>query len=75
MAEIYELKSPLPGTVLEVTVKEGDRVEELQLLLILESMKMENEIFAEYAGVIEEVLITSNQKVSSDEIIMRIRVD
>ncbi|MFA5629815.1 MAG: biotin/lipoyl-containing protein [Dehalococcoidales bacterium] len=75
MAELIDFRSPLPGTVLEVIVKKGDRIEESQPLLILESMKMENEIFAESGGVIEEVFITAGQKVGGDEILMQIRVD
>jgi 3-methylcrotonyl-CoA carboxylase alpha subunit len=44
------LTAPMPGTVVKVSVSEGDEVEEGQLLLVLEAMKMEQSVLAPYAG-------------------------
>ncbi|HAW07059.1 MAG TPA: acetyl-CoA carboxylase biotin carboxyl carrier protein subunit, partial [Rikenellaceae bacterium] len=44
--------SPLPGVIIEVSVKEGDTVAAGQKVAVLEAMKMENEIQAEKAGVV-----------------------
>ncbi len=44
------IKSPLPGTILEVVVREGDVVKMGQKILVLEAMKMENNIEADKAG-------------------------
>ncbi len=53
----HTVKSPLPGTVLAVKVKEGDKVAAGQSLLVLEAMKMENEINADRAGVVKTVCV------------------
>ena len=45
-----KLTAPMPGTVVRALVSEGDEVEEGQLLLILEAMKMEQPVVAPYAG-------------------------
>lgn len=51
----YTVKSPLPGTVLAVKVAVGDRVAVGQTLVVLEAMKMENNIDADRAGVVKAV--------------------
>lgn len=52
-----QLRSPLPGTVLELRVKEGDTVKEGQTVMILEAMKMENNIDADRAGVVKQIFV------------------
>lgn len=47
-----KVASPMPGTILDVKVTNGQSVNEGDLLFILEAMKMENEIFAPCAGVV-----------------------
>lgn len=49
------LKSPLPGVILDVQVREGDSVKEGQCLMILEAMKMENNIDAHKTGVVKSI--------------------
>lgn len=49
--------APLPGVVSEVNVSEGDRVEAGSVLLVLEAMKMENEIYAPAGGVVRKVFV------------------
>jgi 3-methylcrotonyl-CoA carboxylase alpha subunit len=46
------LTAPMPGTVVKVLVEEGQEVEEGQLLLVLEAMKMEQPVFAPHAGIV-----------------------
>ena len=53
----YAVKSPLPGTVLAIKVKVGDRVTTGQTLLVLEAMKMENNIDADRGGVVKQILV------------------
>ncbi len=50
------LKSPLPGVILEVKAREGDTVKAGQLLMVLEAMKMENNIDANKSGVIKQII-------------------
>jgi pyruvate carboxylase subunit B len=56
---------PMQGTIHKVLVKEGDRVRKGQPLLILEAMKMENEINATRDGIVEKILVSAGQEVGS----------
>lgn len=56
-AKGVSVKAPLPGTILDVFVNVGDEVKEGQKILLLEAMKMENEINADKDGVIKEVRV------------------
>src|SRR4051794_6925960 len=60
-----ELVSPLQGNMWKVLVKQGDTVEEGQLLCIIEAMKMENEITAHKAGVIETLAVKEGDPIQS----------
>jgi acetyl-CoA/propionyl-CoA carboxylase biotin carboxyl carrier protein len=59
------LPSPLQGNMWKVLVKQGDRVEEGQLLCIIEAMKMENEITAHKAGTIAELPIVEGEPIQA----------
>ncbi|HEL1086412.1 TPA: acetyl-CoA carboxylase biotin carboxyl carrier protein subunit [Streptococcus equi subsp. zooepidemicus] len=59
--------SPMPGTILKVLVNVGDVVHENQPLLILEAMKMENEIVASTAGTVTGIHVTAGQVVNPGE--------
>ena len=62
-----ELTSPLQGNMWKVTVKQGDSVEEGQLLCIIEAMKMENEITAHKAGIVETLPIEEGQPINAGD--------
>jgi biotin carboxyl carrier protein len=59
------VKSSMPGVVMSLLVKEGDVVEKGQALLVLEAMKMQNEIGAPGAGVVKAVHVREKEAVSS----------
>lgn len=59
------LKSSMPGVVVDVLVARGDRVGEGQPLLILEAMKMQNELVAPSDGVVTELFVAKGEAVSS----------
>jgi acetyl-CoA/propionyl-CoA carboxylase biotin carboxyl carrier protein len=59
------LTSPLQGNVWKVLVKQGDTVEEGQLLVIIEAMKMENEITAHKAGTVSELPISEGAAIQA----------
>ena len=61
------LKSPLPGNVLKVLVTVGQKVDSGELLLTLESMKMENNILSEKEGVIKFIHVVDGQTVMQDD--------
>lgn len=63
----YTLKAPMPGSVLEVKVRESDPVKEGDVLLVLEAMKMENELTASQAGTVEQVLVKKGDTVNSGD--------
>jgi len=57
------IKSPLPGVVLDIYVKVGDHVKQGQRILMLEAMKMENNIDADKEGVVKEIRVRKNDSV------------
>lgn len=61
------VKAPMPGSVLEVKVKEGDTVKDGDVLLVLEAMKMENELTASQAGTVTEILVKKGDTVNSGD--------
>ncbi len=68
-----EVKAELVGNVWKVEVAAGDRVEEDQVLVILESMKMEIPILAPVAGTVAEVLVAEADLVKEGQVVVRIR--
>jgi acetyl/propionyl-CoA carboxylase alpha subunit len=67
-----EVKASMPGFVTRVLIAPGDRVERGTPLLIIEAMKMENEIRAESSGVIAEVTVKERQIVNAGDLLLRI---
>ncbi|GAB4503005.1 MAG: acetyl-CoA carboxylase biotin carboxyl carrier protein subunit [Anaerolineales bacterium] len=59
----YHLKSPMPGLIVAIPVSEGQLVEKGQTLLILESMKMQNELKAPRAGTIQRIRVKPGETV------------
>jgi pyruvate carboxylase subunit B len=57
----------MPGRVVELLVSQGDRVQAGQGILVLEAMKMENEIQAEHEGVVERFFVTDGQAVEGGD--------
>ena len=67
-----EVTSPMPGTILDVKVSVGDTVAEGQVLMILEAMKMENEIMAPCAGKVAALNVTKGATVQSGDVLCSI---
>ncbi len=65
-----EIKAPLPGIIMQVMVKAGDKVSKGQKLILMEAMKMENEIKAENDGEIISVKVIQGQSVLQDEVLI-----
>ena len=66
------LTSPMPGTVVSVLVEEGEEVEEGQLLLVLEAMKMEQQVIAPYAGAVRALPYGEGDLVAGGAILVEI---
>ena len=62
--------APMAGTVLRILVKEGQRVKKGENLIVLEAMKMENEIVADEDGVVRRILVKENDSVDSDQALL-----
>lgn len=62
----YYVKSPMPGSILQIIVKEGNRVEKGENILVLEAMKMENDIVAEVSGSIRRIFVKEGDIVKED---------
>jgi biotin carboxyl carrier protein len=61
------ITAPIPGMIVSIKVKVGDLVKEGDVLLILEAMKMENEILAPEGGRIKEIHVKEKQSVKTRE--------
>jgi biotin carboxyl carrier protein len=59
------VRSQMPGKIVRVEVKEGDTVQKGDALLVMEAMKMENEIRATHSGVVKTVKVTPGQAVET----------
>ena len=60
------LRSPLPGTIVEIVAKVGDEVKEGDSLVILEAMKMDNTLTAERDGKVKAILVTEGEAVKEN---------
>lgn len=67
------ITAPMPGTINEIRVKEGDTVSRGQILLILEAMKMENEIMAPVDGVVAGISVSKGASVNAGELMIVIK--
>jgi biotin carboxyl carrier protein len=67
-----DVRAPMPGLIVAVEVEEGDRVETGSGLVVIEAMKMENEIVAPAPGIVREVGVLAGQAVEKDVLICRI---
>ena len=65
-----EILAPMPGTIINILVNEGDEVLEYQEVVILEAMKMENAIPTPEAGKVKEIKVKVDDKVSTSQVLM-----
>jgi biotin carboxyl carrier protein len=65
-----QIKSPMPGLIVAVPVVEGDMVQKGDKIIILESMKMENELRAPKSGVVARVNVAQGASVEKDQVLM-----
>ena len=65
----HQIKTPLPGTVVKQVVAVGDTVAEGDVILIMEAMKMEQEIKADKAGVIASIAVEAGDVLAADDVV------
>ena len=66
------VKAPLPGTITEIKVQQGQQVNVGDVVLVLEAMKMQNNIEAEYAGTVTSITVKPGETVMEGSVLMTI---
>lgn len=68
--QINEIKAPIPGLILEISVTEGQEVKENESLLILEAMKMENSFLSPRDGIIKSIAVSKGDIVEKGQLLI-----
>ena len=66
------IRSPLPGLIVDVMVKEGDSVKAGQNMVVMEAMKMENQIQAPHDGTVKKVFVDKGDTVAEDDVLIEL---
>ncbi len=72
LSSVMQVKSPLPGIIVKILVKEGDVVKEGDNLLIMEAMKMENNIQSEKSGTVKSIKVKEGDNVLQDDTLIEL---
>ncbi|MBI1798421.1 MAG: biotin/lipoyl-binding protein [Candidatus Eisenbacteria bacterium] len=67
------VNAPMPGVVVALRVKAGDAVAAGQAVVVIEAMKMQNELAARYGGVVSEILVTERASVAAGQPLVRLK--
>lgn len=70
--EEYPLKAPMPGLVVSIPIQEGQQVEPGQVLLVLESMKMQNELRSPRRGRVRGLTVKPGESVEPKQLLLRV---
>ena len=70
-----DIISPMPGKVLRLSVAEGDEVKKGDVMMVIEAMKMENNIIAPYTGIVDKILIREGESVSANAMLVHLVQD
>jgi len=71
--DVGDITSPISGKVVNLKVNVGDEVKEGDVLLVVEAMKMENEIHSPVDGVVEEIFVRVGDNINPDEVLIRVK--
>ena len=69
-----QIGSSIPGTVCQIFVKKGDKVDVNTPLLVVEAMKIETTIVSKTAGVVDEIFVTEGEKVNSEDLLVTFKL-
>ena len=67
------IKAPIPGLVVKIPIAPGQHVEEGDSLIILEAMKMENELRSPRAGIVHDIRVTSGSQVALGQVLLTLK--
>ena len=71
-SDLTQVGAPIPGMISKIQVKKGEKVTKNQVLLVVEAMKMETSIVANFDGVVGEILVKEGTQIKAGELLMRI---
>lgn len=71
----FVLKAPMPGLVVKVPVKAGDKVDKGRVLVILESMKMQNELKSPLEGTVSQVIVKKGDHVEKRDVMVLLEAE
>ncbi|MBR5730825.1 MAG: biotin/lipoyl-binding protein, partial [Firmicutes bacterium] len=66
----FNVTSPLPGNILSIKVSNGQSVKAGDVLIIIEAMKMENEVLAPQDGVVKQILVGKGAVVATGDVLV-----
>ena len=69
---IKEFTAPMPGMIISIAVKEGDQVVPGDEICVLEAMKMQQTLRAEWAGIVDEIYVATGQQIQGGDKILRL---
>ncbi|MEA3452653.1 MAG: biotin/lipoyl-containing protein [Bacteroidota bacterium] len=72
ISNLIKVNAPLPGLIIKILVKIGDKVKPRDVLLTMEAMKMENNIECEKSGTIKSIKVNEGDNVLQDDILIEI---
>ena len=72
-AEGRPVESPIQGNVINIKVKPGDQVKKGDSLLVIEAMKLENDVVSPFDGEVAEVLVNKGQNVAAKDVVVIIK--
>lgn len=72
-SSLVSIEAPMPGKIIDILVDEGAEVKEGEPIIILEAMKMQNEIASHVSGVVTSVSVRKNDSVMKDDVLIDIQ--
>ena len=70
---LVEVVAPIQGNVIDVKVKVGDKVKKGDVLLLIEAMKLDNEVNSPSDGEVVEVIVSKGQQVTTKQLLLKIK--
>ncbi len=67
------IEAPMPGKIIDIMVEDGSEVKEGEPVVILEAMKMQNEISSHVSGIVKSVSVKKNESVMKDDVLIEIQ--
>ena len=73
VSSMVSIEAPMPGKIIDILVEEGSEVKEGEPIIILEAMKMQNEIASHVTGVVKSITVKKNDSVMKDDVMIEIQ--